>query len=89
MTLRGSNSGIEDMSKRQSVTFSDQAMVDLRNEAKRIGVTVSDLVRRIVDSWRDDAVVYNGPPLVDLITNITPLAASPLLQAATKKANST
>jgi hypothetical protein len=42
------------MSERQSVTFSDQAMAELRSEAKRIGITVSDLVRRIVDQWRDN-----------------------------------
>jgi hypothetical protein len=42
------------MSERQSVTFSDQAMADLRADAKRIGISVSDLVRRIVDQWRED-----------------------------------
>ncbi len=41
------------MSERQSVTFSDRAMAELRAEAKRIGITVSDLVRRIVDQWRE------------------------------------
>jgi antitoxin component of RelBE/YafQ-DinJ toxin-antitoxin module len=41
------------MSERQSVTFSDQAMAELREDAKRIGITVSDLVRRIVDQYRE------------------------------------
>jgi len=41
------------MSERQSVTFSDQQIADLRAEAKRIGITVSDLVRRIVDQYRE------------------------------------
>jgi hypothetical protein len=41
------------MSERQSVTFSDQAMAELRAEARRIGITVSDLVRRIVDQYRE------------------------------------
>jgi hypothetical protein len=41
------------MSERQSVTFSDQQIADLRAEAKRIGITVSDLVRRIVDRYRE------------------------------------
>jgi hypothetical protein len=44
---------VRTMSERQSVTFSDQAIVELRSEAKRIGISVSDLVRRIVDQWRD------------------------------------
>jgi hypothetical protein len=40
---------VRTMSERQSVTFSDQAIVELRSEAKRIGISVSDLVRRVVD----------------------------------------
>jgi hypothetical protein len=38
---------------RQSVTLSDQAAAVLRAEAERIGISVSDLLRRIVDQWRD------------------------------------
>jgi hypothetical protein len=41
------------MSERQSVNFSDRAMAHLRAEAQRIGISVSDLLRRIVDQWLD------------------------------------
>jgi hypothetical protein len=41
------------MSKRQSVTFSDQAIEALRTEARHLGISVSDLLRRIVDRWKE------------------------------------
>jgi hypothetical protein len=41
------------MSERQSVTFSDQAMAELRIEAKQLGMTVSNLLRIIVDRWKE------------------------------------
>lgn len=35
------------------MTFSDQAIETLRAEARRLGISVSDLLRRIVDQWID------------------------------------
>jgi len=37
---------------RQSVTLTKPQYDVLRAEAERLGITVSDLVRRIVDEWR-------------------------------------
>lgn len=41
------------MSKRQSITFTNPQTSALVVEAERLGITVSELVRRIVDAWRD------------------------------------
>lgn len=41
------------MSKRQSITVSDKQDAFLQREAARLGITVSDLIRRIVDWYRD------------------------------------
>jgi hypothetical protein len=43
------------MSKRQTVTFTDAQAEYLEREATRIGITVSDLIRRIIDQYRDNA----------------------------------
>jgi predicted DNA-binding ribbon-helix-helix protein len=39
---------------RQSVTLTKNQHEILKAEADRLGVTVSDLIRRIVDGWRDE-----------------------------------
>jgi hypothetical protein len=41
------------MSTKQSVVFTDPQLQFLKKEAKRLGITVSDLVRRIVDKYRE------------------------------------
>jgi hypothetical protein len=38
--------------RRQSVSFSDPAAIYLKREARRLGITVSEMVRRIVDEHR-------------------------------------
>jgi hypothetical protein len=38
---------------RMSITFTGPQLSKLRAEADRLGVTVSELVRRIVDQWRE------------------------------------
>lgn len=38
---------------RQSITFSDPAVEALRARAHTLGISVSDLVRRVVDEWRE------------------------------------
>jgi negative regulator of replication initiation len=38
---------------RTTVTFTDTQYAYLQAEAKRIGVSVGDLVRRIIDAWRE------------------------------------
>jgi hypothetical protein len=74
--------------KRQSVTFSDRAMAELREEAKQVSITVSDLLRRIVDHWLERPRYQRVPMALDprAITNIQP-SDSPLLRQATKKAD--
>jgi predicted DNA-binding ribbon-helix-helix protein len=41
------------MAMRQSVTLKDQQAELLKREAKKFGITVSDLIRRIIDEWRE------------------------------------
>lgn len=38
---------------RQSVTLTEPQWAYLRKEAKRLGISVSDLIRRIVDGYRE------------------------------------
>lgn len=38
---------------RQSVTLTKPQRDVLDKEAKRLGITISDLIRRIVDEWRE------------------------------------
>lgn len=38
---------------RQSVTLTKPQHEVLATEAERLGITVSDLIRRIVDEWRE------------------------------------
>ncbi|MDA8251105.1 MAG: ribbon-helix-helix protein, CopG family [Rhodospirillales bacterium] len=37
---------------RQSVTLTNPQRKVLEAEAKRLGISVSDLIRRIIDEWR-------------------------------------
>jgi hypothetical protein len=39
-------------SERQSVTFTSPQMAFLKKEAKKLGVSVGELIRRIVDQFR-------------------------------------
>lgn len=39
---------------RQSITFTRPQIKYLREESERLGITVSDLVRRIVDTYREN-----------------------------------
>jgi hypothetical protein len=41
------------MGTRQSVSLSDRQHAALQQEADRIGISISDLIRRIIDQWRD------------------------------------
>jgi predicted DNA-binding ribbon-helix-helix protein len=41
------------MGTRQSVSLSDRQIAALRKEAKRIDISIADLIRRIIDQWRD------------------------------------
>jgi hypothetical protein len=43
------------MTNRQSVTLTDPQLVFLKKEAKRLGISVSDLIRRIIDQYREDS----------------------------------
>ena len=38
---------------RQSVTLTEPQFAFLKSEAERLGITVSDLIRRIVDQYRE------------------------------------
>ena len=38
--------------ERQSVTLTSPQMAFLKKEAKKLGVSVSDLIRRIIDQFR-------------------------------------
>jgi len=40
------------MSTRRSVTLTDPQLLELQEEADSLGITLSDLIRRIVDEWR-------------------------------------
>ncbi len=40
-------------SVRQSVSLTKPQFEALKAEAERLGISVSDLIRRIVDGWRD------------------------------------
>ena len=39
---------------RQTVTLTNPQRDALAIEAKRLGITVSDLIRRIIDEWREN-----------------------------------
>jgi hypothetical protein len=39
--------------KRQSVTLSEPQAKFLADEAKKLGISVSDLIRRIIDQYRE------------------------------------
>jgi hypothetical protein len=39
--------------KRQSVTLTEPQVKFLEAEAKRLGISVSDLIRRIIDQYRE------------------------------------
>ena len=39
--------------KRRSITLTAPQLAFLQKEAERLGITVSDLVRRIIDSYRE------------------------------------
>ncbi len=41
------------MTKRINVSLSDPQMAALKAEAARLGISVGELVRRVVDAWRD------------------------------------
>jgi hypothetical protein len=41
------------MSIKQSVVFTTPQRAFLEKEAKRLGISVSDLVRRIIDEYRE------------------------------------
>jgi hypothetical protein len=41
------------MSTRQSVTLTKPQETFLKAEAKRLGISVSDLIRRIIDEYRE------------------------------------
>lgn len=43
-----------DMTK-QVISFTDPQIAFLKKEAKRLGISIADLVRRIVDAHRDQA----------------------------------
>jgi hypothetical protein len=38
---------------RQTVTFTKPQLAFLRAEAERLGITVADLIRRIIDAYRE------------------------------------
>jgi hypothetical protein len=40
--------------QRQYVTLTDPQAVFLKEEAARLGISVSDLIRRIVDAYREN-----------------------------------
>jgi hypothetical protein len=39
---------------RMSITFTEPQMAFLKVEAERLGISVADLIRRIVDRYRDE-----------------------------------
>jgi hypothetical protein len=39
---------------RQSVTLTIPQLAFLKKEAKRLGISVSDLIRRIIDDYREE-----------------------------------
>lgn len=41
------------MSTRLTVSFTDPQMAFLKKEAKRLGVTVAEIIRRLIDEYRD------------------------------------
>ena len=41
------------MSTRQMVTLKDPQAEFLKREAEKLGITVSDLIRRIIDQYRE------------------------------------
>jgi hypothetical protein len=41
------------MSTRQTVTFKDPQAEFLKREVEKFGITVSDLIRRIIDQYRE------------------------------------
>ena len=43
------------MSARLSITLPDPAVIWLRREAKRLGISVADVIRRLVDEVREKA----------------------------------
>jgi hypothetical protein len=43
------------MSKRRSVVLTDQQWAALEREAGRLEMTIAELLRRIIDAWRDQA----------------------------------
>lgn len=38
---------------KQMVSLTEPQIAFLKKEAKRLGISVSDLIRRIVDEWRE------------------------------------
>lgn len=50
------------MSIRRTVSFSDPQMKWLRQQAKALGITVADVIRRVVDSQRLDTKSIRTPP---------------------------
>lgn len=40
--------------KRHTVSLSDPQLAFLEKEADRLGITVSDLIRRIIDAYREE-----------------------------------
>lgn len=39
--------------QKQMLSFTDPQLAFLRDEAKRLGITVAELVRRIIDQYRE------------------------------------
>ena len=42
--------------ERLSISFTDQQLVWLAREAKRLGVSIGELVRRLVDQYREKQI---------------------------------
>jgi hypothetical protein len=40
------------MSRKQTITFTDPQASYLQREARRLGISLADLVRRIIDQYR-------------------------------------
>ena len=54
--IDGGANGVQDrtmIAARQSVTFTKPQATYLREEAVRLGISVSDLIRRIIDQHRE------------------------------------
>ena len=50
------------MSHRQTITFTDPQIAYLAREANRLGISLADLVRRIIDDYRKSSTSKDPRP---------------------------